>query len=301
MKKLPESFYVDHFNSREESVEQAFELYLKSKKILSDGGFTVRKWSSNSKELLELIRKNELDATNITNTEESQEESNYAEIMLGHPNQDMQAEGEQKILGLLWNTKEDTLVFRFGHLIKLAKELPATKRSVVKVIVSVYNPIGFISPFVIPMKILFQDLCSEKEDWDSSLSAERLKRSRNWIAELSKVQEVRVPRFCLVNHVTSIDLHSFSDASIKAFAAAVYLRLESEDNVLTTLVTSKTRVAPLKQQSLPRLELLGALISSKICLSSGKSSKFMYYYQISVLLDWFNYSIILDQGCGQRV
>ena len=225
MKKLPESFYVDHFNSREESVEQAFELYLKSKKILSDGGFTVRKWSSNSKELLELIRKNELDAINITNTEESQEESNYAEIMLGHPNQDMQAEGEQKILGLLWNTKEDTLVFRFGHLIKLAKELPATKRSVVKVIASVYNPIGFISPFVIPMKILFQDLCSDKEDWDSPLSAERLKRSRNWIAELSKVQEVRVPRFCLVNHVTSIDLHSFSDASIKAFAAAVYLRL----------------------------------------------------------------------------
>ena len=85
-------------------------------------------------------------------------------IMLGHPYQDTQTEGEQKVLRLFWNTKEDTLVFRFGHLIKLAKELPATKRSVIKVIVSVYDPIGFISPFVIPMKILFQDLCSEKED-----------------------------------------------------------------------------------------------------------------------------------------
>ena len=60
-----------------------------------------------------------------------------------------------------------------------------------------------------------------------------------------------------------MELHSFSDASIKAFAAAVYLRLESDDNVSTTLVASKTRVAPLKQQSLPRLELLGALISSR--------------------------------------
>ena len=189
VKKVLESFHVDDFNSGEENVDQAFELYLKSKKILSDGAFTLRKWSSNSKELLELIRKIEPDATNITNMEESQE-SSYAEIMLGHPNQDTQAEGEQKVLGLLWNTKEDTLVFRFGHLIKLAKELPATKRSVIKVIASVYDPIGFILPFVIPMKILFQDLCSEKEDWDSPMSAEHLKRWRNWIAELSKVQEV---------------------------------------------------------------------------------------------------------------
>ena len=188
--------------------------------------------------------------------------------MLGHPNQDTQAEGEQKILGLLWNTKEDTLVFRFGHFVKLAKESPSTKRNVIKVIASVCYPIGFISPFVIPMKILFQDFCSEKEDWDSPLSAEHLKRLRNWIVELSKVQEVRVPRFCLVNHVTSIELNSFSDASIKALAAAVYLRLESEDNVSTTLVSSKTRVqdfkTPLKQQSLPRLERLGALISSRL-------------------------------------
>ena len=75
MKKLLESFYVDDFNSGEENVEQAFELHLKSKEILSDGGFALRKWSSNSKELLELIRKNEPYATNIINTEESQEES----------------------------------------------------------------------------------------------------------------------------------------------------------------------------------------------------------------------------------
>ena len=73
MKKLLGSFYVDDFNSGEENVDQAFELYLKSKKILSDGGFTLRKWSSNSKELLELIRKNEPDATDITNTDGNQE------------------------------------------------------------------------------------------------------------------------------------------------------------------------------------------------------------------------------------
>ena len=156
-----------------------------------------------------------------------------------------------------------TLLF-FGLDISLILQRNYYQHSLIKVIASVYDPIGFISPFIIPMKILFQDLCSEKEDWDSPLSAEHLKRWQNWITELSKVQEVRVPRFCSVNHVTSVELHSFSDASIKAFAAAVYLRLESEDKVATTLVASKTRVAPLKQQSLPRLELLGALISSRL-------------------------------------
>ena len=88
MKKLLESFYVVDFNSGKESVEQAFELYLKSKKILSNGGFILRKWLSNSKELLVLIRNNESDAMNITSAKESQEDSSYAEIMLGHPNED---------------------------------------------------------------------------------------------------------------------------------------------------------------------------------------------------------------------
>ena len=76
VKKLLESFYVEDFNFEEENVE----LHLKSRKILSDGGFTLRKWSFNSKELLELIKKHEPHATNITNAEESQEESSYAEI-----------------------------------------------------------------------------------------------------------------------------------------------------------------------------------------------------------------------------
>ena len=242
VKKLLESFYVDDFNSGEENVDQAFEWYLKSKKILSDGGFTLRKWSSNCKELLELIRKNEPDATNITHTEEVKKSPVMQKSCL--------------VIQLLF--------FGLDILLSLQRNYQQQWRSVIKVIASVYDPIGFISPFIIPMKILFQDLCSEKEDWDSPLSAEHLKRWRNWIAELSKVQEIRVPRFCLVNHVTSTELHSFSDVSIKAFAAAVYLRLESEDNVSTTLVASKTRVAPLKQQSLPRLELLGALISSRL-------------------------------------
>ena len=126
MKKLPESFYVDDFNSGEENVDQAFELYLKSKKILSDGGFTLRKWSSNSKEMLELMRKNEPDATNITNTEEVKKSPAMQKSCLVIQIKTRQLTENKRFLGLLWNTKDDTLVFRFGHLIKLAKELPAT-------------------------------------------------------------------------------------------------------------------------------------------------------------------------------
>ena len=112
------------------------------------------------------------------------------------------------------------------------------------------------------MKILFQNLCSEKEDWDTPLSAEHLKRWRNWIVELSKVQEVRVPRFCSISHVTSIELHSFSDTNIKAFCSSSLF----EDRIRRQCV-NKTRVAPPKHQSLPRLELMGALISVRLASS----------------------------------
>ena len=89
-------------------------------------------------------------------------------------------------------------------------------------------------------------------------------------------------RFCLVNHVTSIELHSFSDARIKAFTAVVYLRLESDINASTKLFSlqdsSRSSKAAKSTQA-------GGIDFFKTCLSSGKSCKPMYYYQLSVLLD----------------
>ncbi|KAL9963136.1 hypothetical protein ACROYT_G032311 [Oculina patagonica] len=124
------------------------------------------------------------------------------------------------------------------------------------------------------MKCEFQSLCLEKFDWDVELQGNRQKLWKNFVSSLTQLNNVRVPR-CYFNSSmspTDIQIHAFSDASKKAYAAAVYLRSEYEDgHVEVKLLSSKTRVAPIKQQTIPRLELLGATISARLVSNLLKS------------------------------
>ena len=147
-----------------------------------------------------------------------------------------------------------------SDIVKLSENLSVTKRTVLKVTAQVYDPLGWISPILIEMKLLFQRLCQSKEDWDEESSPDMRGRYDKWMSELRKVGGFRIPRcyFRENDHTpVSIELHGFSDASSYNYAAVVYLRVEVESSVL---VASKTRVAPLSRQTIPRLELLGAVI-----------------------------------------
>ena len=110
-------------------------------------------------------------------------------------------------------------------------------------------------------------ICQTKGDWDEELSLDLKQRYEKWITELKNVGSVRIPR-CYFSKdeslPSSLQLHGFSDASSYAYAAAVYLRIERGNNVRSVLITSKTRVAPLGGQTIPRLELLGALILARL-------------------------------------
>ena len=122
---------------------------------------------------------------------------------------------------------------------------------------------GLLSPIIIPMKCLFQELCISKLGWDEPFSELFQRRWGDWLSELEATRSITIPRCYKLNtsgNVLSTELHGFSDASIKAFAAAIYMRFKTEFGCTASLVTSKTRVAPTKKQSLPRLELLGLLI-----------------------------------------
>jgi len=113
------------------------------------------------------------------------------------------------------------------------------------------------------MKLLFQKLCQSKEDWDEELRPDMKERYDKWMSELRKVGGIRIPR-CYFREKThtpvSVELHGFSDALSYAYAAVVHLRFEMEGSMKSVLVASKTRVAPLSGQTIPRLELLGAVI-----------------------------------------
>ena len=120
----------------------------------------------------------------------------------------------------------------------------------------------------VPAKDRSSNVSLEKNelDWDDELPDKLKNEWQKWFRELHLLREIKIPR-CLKNGnpVTSITLHSFSDASEKAYAAVIYSRHEYEDKSVTTqLIASKTRLSPLKALSIPRLELMGALIGIRL-------------------------------------
>ncbi|XP_067023137.1 uncharacterized protein [Acropora muricata] len=122
---------------------------------------------------------------------------------------------------------------------------------------------GFITPVTVKMKLLCQSLCKKKMGWDEVLDETSRKIWRNLLKSLKEAEPIRVPGcyfFGVAGRVRSTSPQGFCDASVNAYAAVVYLKIEAVDETYLKFVMSKTRVAPLVEQTIPRLELLSALI-----------------------------------------
>lgn len=215
---LLNSFYVDELVSGERNLERCLLLYEKSKECLSKGGFNLSKWISNSPQLLELIREDR------TRTKENCPESQpvvedtktYARITMGHL-EELDMKNEHKVLGLNWNCVSDEFIFKFEALLKLAESLESTRRSLLKVTLSFFDPLGILSPVLVQMK-LFQLLCQESVAWDAPLPEPVRRQWKTWLQDVREVQQIMIPR-CLYDGVeevvTSYTLHGFGDASEK--------------------------------------------------------------------------------------
>ena len=150
----------------------------------------------------------------------------------------------------------------------------------------IYDPIGLISPVVIGFKMLFQELCQSKLEWDDPLT-DRLRERWKVLLEGLQSEPLRVPRWYLTTSSNRIKLVGFCDASLRAYAAIVYLM----NNEHCVLVASKTRVAPLKAQTIPRLELLGALLLARLVASVKNSlsalvNESICYTDSLIVLHW---------------
>lgn len=145
-----------------------------------------------------------------------------------------------------------------------------TLRNIYKVLASQYDPLGYIVPYTTRAKILVQRLWDKKRDWDDPhLPEDLLQTWRLWEAELSHLGKISLPR-CYTSAAmdqadSKRDLHVFCDASEQAYGSVVYLRTENtEGNVEVAFLTARSRVAPKKQQSVPRLELCAALSGAQL-------------------------------------
>ena len=186
---------------------------------------------SSSKRLMEWIDEEEgVPVKNVVKL--SEEDSMYAQTQFGVQSCYAFVSNEKKIIRLNWNIERDTFVFRFDWLVEFAKELILNKRTVLKVVAKLYDPLGLISPLFITIKTLFQDLCRLKIGWDDPLDEELSLRYSQWLSDLPKAECIPIQRCYLPDEsVISLQIYGFGDGSAVAYAAAVYLRVETSQGV----------------------------------------------------------------------
>ena len=241
---LNQSFYVDDLLGGADSIEEAKALYKQLAAILLKGGFTLRKYRSSSQDVLDII------------PEDLKETLPTKEMV------DKHSESYPKALGVIWNSVDDTMSTDVTYL----GEDVWSKRDIVSDTFKTFDVMGWLTPAILPMKILIQELWEMKVDWGEKLPEEKLLIHQTWRKELPILSDVSIPRcYLLQEPVLTLQLHGFSDASEKAFGAVIYLRATyAGHNPTARLVTAKSRVAPLKQRTIPELELCGAVLVAQM-------------------------------------
>ncbi|GFU61514.1 integrase_H2C2 domain-containing protein [Trichonephila clavipes] len=168
---------------------------------------------------------------------------------------------EIKVLGVYWNPKHDCFSFR----VKIDLHELNTKRDVLSTIARIYDPLGLLGPVVAKAKIFLQKLWMLKIDWTDLLPDTINREWRQFVESLQVVNDININRCIVVEQPEVIELHGFSDASQSAYGAVVYCKsVTSDGKMLVNLIASKSRVAPTKQTTIPRLELCAAVLLAKL-------------------------------------
>ncbi|XP_062844382.1 uncharacterized protein LOC134303055 [Trichomycterus rosablanca] len=244
LKFIQRNFYIDDGLTSVASTDQAIHLVKEARELCSTGQLRLHKFVSNSKEVLATIPK-----------EECAEAATDKDMALG----ELQME---RALGVQWCVTSDE--FRFRVVIK---ENPLTQRGVLSTVASVYDPLGFVAPFILMGKQILQQMCRDKVSWDDALPDDLQLQWVYWLHDLQNLIDVKIPR-CYVPSsfkVQYYELHHFSDASVSGYGVCSYLRAVSESGeVHCSLVMGKARVAPTKVTTIPRLELSAAVVAVRI-------------------------------------
>ena len=195
-----------------------------------------------------------------------------AELLEPLPTQDLvdrHSSSYPKALGVAWDSRSDTMATH----VELPSSFVSSKRGIISDVARTFDVLGWLSPAILPMKLLFQELWELHLDWDDEVPGNLREQHEEWREELPLLATIRLPRcYFSQERALTIQLHGFSDASEAAYSAVIYLRTTYTNSPTTCrLVMSKTKVAPLKTLSVPRLELCGATLLAKILTTTRET------------------------------
>ncbi|XP_055589653.1 uncharacterized protein LOC129741866 [Uranotaenia lowii] len=248
------------------------------------GGFRLRKFASNSPTALRSVDDEDLALPHTT------------EIQLD-------PDPAVKTLGLVWQPRTDILRFNFTILVTPENER-LTKRKILSAIAMLFDPLGMVGAVTTTAKIFMQRLWKLNEkgkrlDWDHPVPVEVEREWRIFHRQLHLMNELKIQRCAVVPNCVKMELHFFSDASEKAYGACAYIKsTDAQGRIFVHLLASKSKVAPLKCQSIPRLELCGALLSAEL---SCKVREALKVEMDMFFLDRFNLRAAMVEGDSNDV
>ena len=202
---LMSNFYVDDCLTSLPTVQEAVQLRADLTELCSKGGFQLTKWVSNDRTVLSTIK-------------EDDKGKDIKSLDL-----DKDQLPTDRALGLQWSVEDDA--FRFE--IKVT-EKPHTRRGILSMVSSVYDPLGILAPVTLPAKQLLQELCKQGYAWDDPIPTNQAKQWISWTQDLPKLTDFSVARCMKPSHFGEpkiYQLHLFADASEAGYGAVGYLRM----------------------------------------------------------------------------
>lgn len=259
-------FYMDDFLSGANCEGEAKYLAQQVDRLLTEVGFELRKWQSNSV-IVRTAMKTAHDEPIIISEEDT-----------------------TTILGLKWHPSKDT----FSFAIKIAVTEELTKRDVLGKIAQLYDPLGYITPVTIVGRIIMQEIWKKRIEWDQKLPDDILKMWSAFWKDIRQLEKFNIPRWLGTAINLDIHLHGFADASSKAYGAVIYVQVGNKKNSYTTnLLLSKSRVTPLKTVSIPRLELTAMELLARLMRRTRETMEwtaipYTLWSDSTIALHWIN-------------
>ena len=274
-KDIQTNLYVDNIISGSATEAEAVQYYHNARAMLSKAGFNLRAWMSNSQQVCTIAERDKTIDSSIPSN----------------------------VLGIHWNALTDQLSLISKGTDLTATEL-TTKREVLQESSRVFDPIGFAIPVTIRSKLLMQKLWKGKIEWDEPLETDLNKEWLNIVKDINRLPSISIDRryTSTTFDPTKLKLHTFTDASTKAYGAVTFL--SSDDCV--SFIMAKSRVAPLKATTLPRLELMAAVVGARITrfiMTSLKleSTSTYIWTDSQIVLYWIHSSKKLPPFIAHRI
>lgn len=225
--------YMDDYLDSKFSIEEAIKIIYEVIHIHSKGSFEIRNWISSSKEVMAAI------------PEHLRGKSDSA-VTLDHENL------PGRVLGILWKPEEDIFTFS-SYFAKIDKDLlngnrTPTKREILQIVSSIYDPLGFVAHLVITGRIILKNVWKCKIDWDQTVPEYINKDWQSFLKFLKNIGDVQIDR-CYspkLQMCDNLQLHIFGDASNQAYCGIAFMRIQFGQQVEVKFITAKTRVTPLK-------------------------------------------------------